>query len=161
MTHHTEAKEMGRALGNHLKKLHGGAYASAFATGMTDRFSDELKPELAGAGKTGAYEGLGTKKGMVRKTARKAYEKDSDSGSSSDSDMEGAGFSQTQRASMELASAPNPGNLEAPPVPAIVGGRSKRAPSKRNEIVKKVMREKGLSMIKASSYVKEHNLYKP
>jgi hypothetical protein len=153
MNHHAEAKEMGRALSLHLKKLHGGAYASAFATGMSDRFSDELKPELAGKGKTGAYEGLGTKKGMVRKTARKAYEKDSDS------DMEGAGFSQDQRASMELSTAPNPGNLEAPPVPAIVGGR--RAPSKRNEIVKKVMREKGLSMIKASSYVKEHNLYKP
>jgi hypothetical protein len=150
MTDHTEAKEMGRALSNHLKKLHGGAYASAFATGMSNRFSDELKPELGGAGKTGAYEGLG-------------YGSDS---SSSNSDMEGAGFSQTQRASMELSTAPSPGNLKAPKVPTLVsasvsGGRSKRAPSKRNEIVKKVMREKGLSMIKASSYVKEHNLYKP
>jgi hypothetical protein len=34
------------------------------------------------------------------------------------------------------------------------GGRSKRA-----EIVKKVMKEKGLSMIAASKHVKEHNLY--
>ena len=34
------------------------------------------------------------------------------------------------------------------------GGRAKRA-----EIVKKVMREKGLSMIQASSYVKQHGLY--
>lgn len=139
MTDHTEAKEMGRALSNHLKKLHGGAYASAFATGMSNRFSDELKPELAGKGKTGRYEGLGYGCGDVR---------DSSSSSSSDSDilLKGKG--------------------KAPKVPAIVsanvsGGRSKRAPSKRNEIVKKVMREKGLSMIEASSYVKEHNLYKP
>lgn len=35
-------------------------------------------------------------------------------------------------------------------------GRKKRA-----EIVKKVMKEKGLKMIEASKYVKEHNLYKP
>jgi hypothetical protein len=34
------------------------------------------------------------------------------------------------------------------------GGRAKRA-----EIVKNVMREKGLSMIQASSYVKQHGLY--
>jgi hypothetical protein len=36
------------------------------------------------------------------------------------------------------------------------GGRSKRA-----EIVKKVMREKGMKMIEASKYVKAHSLYKP
>jgi coproporphyrinogen III oxidase-like Fe-S oxidoreductase len=34
-------------------------------------------------------------------------------------------------------------------------GRKKRA-----EIVKKVMAEKGMKMIEASKYVKEHNLYK-
>ena len=31
--------------------------------------------------------------------------------------------------------------------------------SARGEIVKKVMREKGLSLPQASKYVKEHNLY--
>lgn len=35
-----------------------------------------------------------------------------------------------------------------------------RKPNARAQIVKKVMREKGLSMIQASSYVKAHNLYK-
>jgi hypothetical protein len=46
------------------------------------------------------------------------------------------------------------------------GGRRRRAPAgandgrrKRAEVVKKVMREKGLSMIDASKYVKAHNLY--
>ena len=40
--------------------------------------------------------------------------------------------------------------------PAAVGsGRNRRA-----EIVKQVMKEKGISMIEASSYVKAHNLYK-
>jgi hypothetical protein len=35
-------------------------------------------------------------------------------------------------------------------------GRKKRA-----EIVKRIMKEKGMKMIDASKYVKEHNLYKP
>ena len=46
------------------------------------------------------------------------------------------------------------------------GGRKKRAPAgandgrrKRAEVVKKVMADKGLSMIDASKYVKAHNLY--
>ena len=34
-----------------------------------------------------------------------------------------------------------------------------RAPSKRNQIVKKVMADKKMSMIEASKYVKEHKLY--
>jgi hypothetical protein len=45
-------------------------------------------------------------------------------------------------------------------------GRRKRAPAgpndgrrKRAEVVRKVMREKGLSMIEASKYVKAHGLY--
>jgi hypothetical protein len=39
------------------------------------------------------------------------------------------------------------------------GGKKARAPSARGEIVKKVMREKGLSLPQASKYVKEHGLY--
>lgn len=47
-----------------------------------------------------------------------------------------------------------------------VGGKKKRAPAsasdgrrKRAEVVRKVMAEKGLKMIEASKYVKEHGLY--
>ena len=43
-----------------------------------------------------------------------------------------------------------------------MGGRRRvggRAPSARGEIVKKVMREHGLSLPQASSYVKQHGLY--
>jgi hypothetical protein len=47
--------------------------------------------------------------------------------------------------------------------PVIGGGKSGGADGrkKRAEIVKKVMKEKGLKMIEASSYVKQHGLYKP
>jgi len=38
-------------------------------------------------------------------------------------------------------------------------GKAKRAPSARAVIVKKVMKDKGLSMIEASKYVKANNMY--
>jgi hypothetical protein len=43
--------------------------------------------------------------------------------------------------------------------PVAKAPRAKRAPSKRNDIVKQVMAEQGLSMIQASKYVKENGLY--
>lgn len=42
--------------------------------------------------------------------------------------------------------------------PAVAKG-GKRAPNKRAEIVKKVMKQHGLNLPQASKYVKEHNLY--
>jgi hypothetical protein len=80
----------------------------------------EVKPILVEEGKKqlkegikGAISGSGTKKGQVRKTARKAYE-----------------------------------------------GKADKKLNARAEIVKKVMAEKGMKMIEASKYVKEHGLYK-
>ena len=59
-----------------------------------------------------------------------------------------------------MAAKANPVVVEDAPVE---GGRIKRGKSdgraKRAEIVKRIMREKGLKMTDASSYVKKHNLY--
>lgn len=44
-------------------------------------------------------------------------------------------------------------------VPDRIGYGKARKPNARAEIVKKVMREKGMSMIEASKYVKQHGLY--
>lgn len=74
--------------------------------------------------------------------------------SDSDSDMEGGALRPMMCDDM-------------PEVAAIgVKGRKKRAPAgpddgrrKRAAVVKRVMAERGLSMIEASKYVKEHNLY--
>jgi hypothetical protein len=118
---------------------------------------------MIGAGRSGAYEGegsadmegCGTKKGMVRKTARLAYEGEG---------MLGQNKKGTRRTKDEmgtlttLTGTPMSGaGMKPPKVKRMVGagdGRRKRA-----EVVKKVMSEKGLSMIDASKYVKEHNLY--
>ena len=42
----------------------------------------------------------------------------------------------------------------------IAGAKPARKPNARNELVKKVMKEHGLSLPNASKFVKEHNLYK-
>ena len=48
-------------------------------------------------------------------------------------------------------------------IPTVEGGakKEKKPESDRSKIVKQVMQEKGLKLIEASKYVKEHNLYKP
>jgi hypothetical protein len=40
------------------------------------------------------------------------------------------------------------------------GGKKPRGSSTRNQIVAKIMREKGMKLVEASQYVKQHNLYK-
>ena len=45
------------------------------------------------------------------------------------------------------------------PASYIAGAKPARKPNARNELVKKVMKEKGLSLPMASKYVKDHSLY--
>lgn len=90
--------------------------------------------------------GLGRPRGGKRRTQAEAEtDSDTDNGSISDNEeaynvAEGAGRRHKAKRS---------------PMGASDGRR------KRNEIVRKVMAEKGLKMIQASKYVKEHNLYTP
>ena len=46
------------------------------------------------------------------------------------------------------------------PASYIAGAKPARKPKTRNDLVKQVMKEHGLSLPNASKYVKEHNLYK-
>jgi hypothetical protein len=43
-------------------------------------------------------------------------------------------------------------------LPSKIGGKR---PNKRAQLVKQIMQEKGMKLIEASKYVKQHNLYKP
>ena len=183
----SEAMAMGLHLGKHLHSLHGGAFLDEFGSGMAqckmsggnasqtgryegdgwmdvfntvrsnlpaissavgqigsvipgaDKYTKPLQQGLDVAHQVseGARKfGYGTKKGEERKTARRAYEPKEESQS-----------------------------VIVPTIEA-KGGKKKRAPAgpndgrrKRAEVVKKVMREKGMSMIEASKYVKAHGLY--
>jgi hypothetical protein len=110
---------IGRKIKNTFKKV--GKFLSPAVPVLKEigkEVFNEVKPILIEEGKKqlkegvkGAISGSGTKKGQVRKTARKAYE-------------------------------------------------GLKKPNARAEIVKKIMAEKGMKMIEASKYVKEHGLYK-
>lgn len=73
-----EGGAMGKALGEHLLSLKGRGFYDEFTKGM----SGVINPlegggyldRMVGGAETGAYKGEGTKKGMMRKTSRKAYE---------------------------------------------------------------------------------------
>jgi len=179
-----EAYGLGKHLGSHLLGQHGGAYHAKFLKGMGKAHSllDHMEDPSAkiggatmiGAGRSGAYEGegsadmegCGTKKGMVRKTARLAYEGEgmlgqNKKGTRRTKDEMGTLTTLTgtpmSGAGMKVPTTESRPFGKPPKVKRMVGagdGRRKRA-----EVVKKVMSEKGLSMIDASKYVKEHNLY--
>lgn len=136
----SEAHGMGRHLGQHITSLHGSGFFDDFAKGFMS-VAKVAKPLIgliphpaaqAASGVLGAL-GAGTKKGMMRKTARKAYE----------GEMEGG---------MDTGAYKGEGKKKR-----VVGagdGRRKRA-----EVVKRVMAERGLSMIEASKVVKAEGLY--
>ena len=206
-----DAKEQGKALKEHLHKLHGSGYARSFHKGMgmdgglgTGRYEGEgmkggylglamlalpLISKLLGAGKI-TQEGHDMMKDMIDKHEQKHHSGKMKGGylglammalpliskllgaghMSKDAhdklakvfnkdEMKGAGTGGVLYPSPKrLPNAP-PMELQGKgaPVKRIVGagdGRRKRA-----EVVKRVMAEKGLSMIQASKYVKENNLY--
>jgi len=114
---------------------------------------------MCGMKNCGCGTGAGTGGGRERDDVAMMYGRghmDSDSGSDSSSDYEGG------------QSFGNPSNISMSGAydGQGTGGRRRRAPAgandgrrKRAEIVKRVMAEKGLKMIEASKYVKEHGLY--
>ncbi len=128
-----EAHSMGKAMGDHIHDLHGGAFHKRFLEGMKGSgfFSDLIsKIPVIGpiAGTIAGVAGLGRR--------RKAQHLMPDGTMMNDEDM------------------------------PMKGGRRRRTPAgandgrrKRAEVVKKVMADKGLSMIEASKYVKAHGLY--
>ena len=222
----SEAMAQGRQLGQHLHRLHGGAYVKDFMSGMGD-----LHIVHTGGSQTGAYEGEGKHmeggflgalasmaipligslfgKGEIRKSAhtalmkhfnkkprskkpelqggffgsllsaaipligslfgkgamtKKAHDdmmamvkKHEGKGMSGAGRMVGAGRA-VGAGKMEMESE-SEGEMESPKAPkkrmvSATDGRRKRA-----EIVRRVMKEKGMKMIEASKYVKEHGLY--
>lgn len=261
---HSEAHAMGKHLRDYLTRLHGHGYAEAFAggcgcsgSGATPTMGlSQVRGGLNLSGnveRSGSYEGLGTHKGMMRKTARRAYEGGRRRDEEETACIERNGIYDADTKTCSVPGKPphlpyEPGkpegtptklkvplwsaskdysagdmvrihtigsqldalwkaNKDAPkgsPKPAVdnpdwdkvsdtatglgrggnrmVGGhcpsreharedvtgkgKKRRAPAHpssgrnaRAEIVKKVMREKGMKMIEASKYVKQHGLY--
>jgi len=179
----SEAYEQGKALAEHLGSLHGKGYAEDFHKGMSGSgILSSLEGMLglghrdgagtggAGAGrkrggiKTGAYEGEGDAM-RHHHGEEETYEGgcyDSFTGAGGDDEMEGGGPISGLMGMLGLGAEDNREVAE--------GGRRRKKEKKplmegdgrlaRAKIVRKVMADKGCSMIEASKYVKEHNLYK-
>lgn len=163
-----EAEGMGRKLMEHIHKLHGGAYGAAFMKGMSaygnpdvaatpTAFSSNVpqKAKKGGARMVGAgvlkiehggeMEGCGTKKGQLRKTARKAYE----------------GFGKLEITHGDCEESEPDEEMEGGFLSGKLQGEGKVDHRKaRAAIVRQVMQEKGMKMAEASAYVKAHGLYK-
>lgn len=148
----SEAFGQGRHLYSHLHGLHGAGYAEDFKKGMS------------GGSRSGATEGQGKKFHIMPDGSRmEGATHGGDHCEDSDSDMEGG---------RKMASTPHYEDEVVPVNDEAVLRRRKRATGgkkplmegdgrlARAKIVKQVMAKRGCSMIEASKYVKEHNLYK-
>jgi hypothetical protein len=155
-------------LARHLGKLHGKGYAEDFHKGMSGSgiLSNlvgmlGLGHEEEGGVQTGAYEG----EGKLTITHGGCY--DSFTGAGEGDEMEGSGPISSIMGMLGLGDGEHSESDEEKPK----GGRRRRPKKEkkplmegdgrlaRAKIVRKVMADKGCSMIEASKYVKEHNLY--
>jgi hypothetical protein len=182
-----EAHEMGRHLGAHLLSLHGSGFHERFLEGMN--MGNQYAPDgLMGGAKSGAYEGQGMYGSMAggsmmgdaframaglggKSGANKLLSGSEDLSKT----MMNTGIKKVRGGRMRKQTHQDKvneklgeevsqlhedlhkarGGAKRVKKPVLEGdGRRKRA-----EVVKKVMREKGLKMIEASKYVKEHGLY--
>jgi hypothetical protein len=174
----SEAYTQGLHLARHLGKLHGKGYAEDFHKGMSgsgilsslagmlglgheEEGGMTYRGPKSGGVQTGAYEG----EGKLTITHGGCY--DSFTGAGEGDEMEGSGPISSIMGMFGLGDGEHSESDEEKPK----GGR-RRGPKKvkkplmegdgrlaRAKIVRKVMADKGCSMIEASKYVKEHNLY--
>jgi len=197
-----DAKEQGKALSEHLHKLHGKGYARSFHKGMagglgTGRYEGQgmsggflglammalpLISKLLGAGRMtqeahdrmkeliekheekhhgmkGGYLGLAMMALPLISKLLGAGQMDEHASKKLNmffKDMKGAGTGGMMDVRMEMRKPIMNAPIQPSPKRVVGAGDGRK---KRAEIVKRVMREKGLSMINASKYVKENGLY--
>jgi hypothetical protein len=165
-----EAKEMGKHLGAHLLSLHGSGFHERFLEGMN--MGNQFAPDpLMGGAKSGAYEGQGMY-GMTGGSGKSGPTKLLSGSEDLSKTMMNTGIKKVRGGRMRKQTHQDEVNEKLGEEVSQLhedlhkarGG--KRRPMgendgrrKRAEVVKKVMREKGLKMIEASKYVKEHGLY--
>lgn len=165
----SEAHQMGLHLGKHIHSLHGGAYHKDFVNGMMEGGGiwDSIKSGFTDFGHKVAHEFQDPNsvlRGQVVPIGSKVA-----SVAQPFLDVAVPGLGTAVNTGFKAANYANEGAkmLGYGKTGAYEGmGRRKRSPAgandgrrKRAEVVKRVMAEKGLKMIEASKYVKEHGLY--
>ncbi len=167
-----EAVGYGRMLAAHIGKLHGGAYHAAFMRGMSAygnpdvpdtpvAFSSNVpekaaRPAAALKGK-GRMVGAGPLKLEIEHMGEGSDSDDMDGGMR---ELMGCGTGAGTGAGLQSGRYEGEGHCEGGGTGAGTGAGKIDGRKARAAIVKKVMAEKGLKMVDASKYVKEHGLYK-
>lgn len=165
----SEAHQMGVHLGKHLHGLHGGAYHKDFVKGMCEGGGvwDSIKSGFEDFGHKVAHEfkdpSSVLRKDVIPKGAMVAQ------AAQPFLDVAMPGLGTAVNTGFKAANYANEGAkmMGYGKTGRYEGmGKKKRSPAgandgrrKRAEVVKRVMAEKGLKMIEASKYVKEHGLY--
>lgn len=140
--------EMGKQLADEMEALHGAGFLEDFRKG----FNRVASPNVSGVGFEAVSGGALEDKmyAEAKKTRKPAVSKLKGGAVSKTGAYEGKGVLTIQHGEGIVK-----GGAKKTRKPAsATDGRRKRA-----EIVKKVMAEKGLSLVEASKYVKAHNLY--
>lgn len=151
-----EARAAGRQLGHYLGKNHGYRYAQEFAGGCGEWVGGALgdDEESGNVTQSGTYRGLGATPSMGLSEVRGGG--GIVGGCGMPPRVAGAGTKKGQvRKTAELAYETPASSLKE----VTVGSGKPKRTNARAAVVKKVMADKGLSMIEASKYVKAHKLY--
>ena len=151
-----EAVGYGRMLAAHIGKLHGGAYHAAFLRGMSAYGNPDVPNTPVAFSSNVPEKAAMTGKGRQRMVGAGPLKLEIEHmGEGSDDEMDG-GMKELMGGNLQSGRYEGEGHCEGGGTGAgKVDGRKARA-----AIVKKVMAEKGLKMVDASKYVKEHGLYK-
>jgi len=175
------AREVGAGFADYLRKSRGEEFLSEMMEGMRPAIRSG-RPEFAGGAGTGQYEGKGKKGGMKKAETpgaelvrQKLLENPSMTKKKLDRDAKlmreqvvagthpilktGADVMEMKEPSFALLAMKKSKAEDSGMGDSCSGmGKQKRAPTERGMMVKKLMKEKGMSLGAASKYIKEHSL---
>lgn len=144
-----DAHGSGRRLSEHLMKLHGGAFHKEFMRGMAAYGNPDVSAKPVGFDSLVPQKAKATPKMLKKGGGPLKVEIEHES--SEEEECKGGALTGRYEGEGRVGA----GRMGAGHVGAgKVDGRKARA-----EIVKKVMAEKGMKLVEASKYVKEHGLY--
>ena len=170
------AREMGAGFADYLRKSRGEEFLAEMMEGMRPAIRSG-RPEFAGGAGTGQYEGKGKKKGGMKKAETPMAEAirttliEHPNLAKKRRDLEAKSFEKAVAEGTHPVIKSASDIMEmAEPVQTLLEmkrgkgescsgmGKQKRAPTARGMMVKKLMKEKGMSLGQASKYIKEHQL---
>lgn len=170
------AREVGAGFADYLRKSRGDEFLAEMMEGMRPAIRSG-RPEFAGGMKSGQYEGKGKKAEMSKAQLVREAMMEHPNQSKERRDLEVKSLRREMDAGTHpvLKTAKDVMKMKEPTFALLAMkkskaadsgmgdscsgmGKQKRAPTERGMMVKKLMKEKGMSLGEASKYIKEHSL---